>query len=354
MATAGAATLLPGVSSAEGASAWVKLPTEAYRGKQDDVFFIDEAIGWYGNGAGKLYKTVDGGQTWTKQLDRPGTFVRALGFIDEKLGFFGNLGPDYFPNVSDDMPLYRTRDGGETWRPIEINGPAVKGICAIDVFKEPIVNAGHLDHKVTVRAAGRVGGPAHLVTSVDRGETWSSEDLSASTGMILDIRFVSDQVGFICGATSAKVAESRALILRTADGGRTWSPVYEGSRPWELTWKMSWPSERVGYVTIQSYNPDATVSQRYVAKSTDAGLTWNEAPLIDNPQVREFGIGFVDEQLGWVGAVPTGFETRDGGATWTPVAMGAAVNKIRIIPKQRGGYAVFAVGAELHRRDLPA
>ena len=343
----------PGSSWAQGdAPVWIKLPTEPYRGKQDDVVFVDGRIGWYGNGAGKLFKTTDGGQSWTQILDRPGTFVRALGFVDADLGFLGNIGPDYFPGVTDTTPLYRTRDGGASWETVTIEGPAVTGICAIDVHKASFINAGVLGHRVTIRAGGRVGGPALLATSRDGGETWTSEDLSALTAMILDVHFVDERIGFICGASDTNVEQSRAVILRTGDGGRTWARVYEGSRPFELTWKMAFPTERTGYVTVQSYNPDTTASQRVFAKTTDGGLTWSEMPLIDNAAVREFGIGFVDENRGWIGAVPNGFETRDGGATWAPVAMGLAVNKVRIVP-HGDGVAVFGIGVELHRLDLP-
>lgn len=332
--------------------AWVKLPTEPYRGKQDDVVFVDAMTGWYGNGAGKLFKTTDGGQTWVKQMDKPGTFVRALGFVDAGLGFLGNIGPDYFPGVTDATPLYRTRDGGTSWEAVTIDGPPMTGICAIDVHKASFINAGVLDHRVTIRAGGRVGGPAQLATSRDGGETWTSEDLSALTAMILDVHFVDERIGFICGASDTEVTQSRAVILRTGDGGRSWSRVHEGTRPFELTWKMSFPSETTGHVTIQSYNPDPTVSQRVFAKTTDGGLTWREMPLIDSAPVRQFGIGFVDESRGWIGAVPNGFETRDGGTTWTPAAMGLAVNKMRIVPNG-AGHAVFGIGTELHRLDLP-
>lgn len=344
---------VPGLSWAQALEpVWIKLPTEPYRGKQDDVVFVDALTGWYGNGAGKLFRTTDGGQSWTQILDRPGTFVRALGFVDADLGFLGNIGPDYFPGVTDATPLYRTRDGGASWEAVTIDGPAVTGICAIDVHKASFINAGVLGHRVTIRAGGRVGGPALLATSRDGGETWTSEDLSALTAMILDVHFVDERIGFICGASDTNVEQSRAVILRTGDGGRTWARVYEGSRPFELTWKMAFPTERTGYVTVQSYNPDTTVSQRVFAKTTDGGLTWSELPLIDNAAVREFGIGFVDESRGWIGAVPNGFETRDGGATWAPVAMGLAVNKVRVVPNGTG-VAVFGIGVELHRLDLP-
>jgi hypothetical protein len=141
--------------------AWVKQTTVPFRGKQDDIFFVTPMIGWYGNGQGLLYHTINGGQTWAEIWKKPGTFVRALGFVDEKVGFLGNVGTDYFPGVTDEHPLYKTTDSGVTWTPVTaINGPTVKGICAIDVLKVAYINHGVLDYKTTIRVAGRVGGPA--------------------------------------------------------------------------------------------------------------------------------------------------------------------------------------------------
>lgn len=54
--------------------------------------------------------------------------------------------------------------------------------------------------------------------------------------------------------------------------------------------KVAFPSRNVGYVTVQNYNPDKTVTERMVAK------------LID------------------------------GGKSWKPVEMGRGVNKIPIVP----------------------
>lgn len=333
------------------ADKWVRLPTEPYRGKQDDVFFVDRMTGWYGNGKGRLFKTTDGGRTWASQMDRPGTFIRALGFVDANLGFMGNIGPGYFPGVTDPTPLYRTRNGGTSWEPVEIAGPTVTGICAIDVRQSRFIDSGNLAGRVTVRAAGRVGGPALLATSRDGGETWSSEDLSALTAMILDIHFIDDRTGFVAGASEADVEKSKAVVLRTTDGGRTWTKVYQGDRTFELTWKLSFPSASVGYVTIQSYNPDKAVTERVFAKTTNGGRIWNEMPLVKDAAVREFGVGFVTERRGWIGAVPNGFETFDGGRSWAPIAMGSAVNKIRVV-RDGSTAAIFGIGAELHRLDL--
>ena len=49
---------------------WEKLNTESYKGKQDDIFFIDENTGWYINGFGKIFHTKDAGKTWKLQLEK--------------------------------------------------------------------------------------------------------------------------------------------------------------------------------------------------------------------------------------------------------------------------------------------
>jgi hypothetical protein len=91
---------------------WEKLNTEPYPGKQDDICFVNEQLGWYVNGYGKIYHTADGGVTWNKQLEQKGTFFRCIAFLDSLTGFAGTVGTDYFPNITDTIPLYKTRGRG--------------------------------------------------------------------------------------------------------------------------------------------------------------------------------------------------------------------------------------------------
>ena len=322
---------------------WKPLKTVAYGGKQDDIFFVNPQIGWYVNGAGKIYKTTDSGTTWTEKLSQKGTYFRCLAFLNEKHGFAGNVGTDYFPGVTDVTPLYETTDGGDTWKPVtNIKGATPKGLCALEIFRKPYINAGKLDYKNTLYAAGRVGGPTCLLTSTDDGATWTSQDMGDVCKMILDVKFVEANVGFLCAGTSAEVDKSHALILMTEDGGKTWKKVFESKRGYELTWKASFPSRNVGYVTLQNYDPDKAVTARFVAKTSDGGKTWSEIPLVDDKACQEFGVAFLTEDIGWVGGFRTGYETTDGGKHWTPCALGVAVNKIRLIPSDTGvvGYAI--------------
>jgi photosystem II stability/assembly factor-like uncharacterized protein len=327
---------------------WQKLPTLPYtlNIKQDAISFVDAKIGWYGNGTGRVFRTTDAGDHWTQVWSHPGTYVRALEFIDNKTGILGNVGPGYFPDVTDQVPLYQTHDAGFTWSPVVLSdGPKVEGICAIDVLK--------LGGKVVaIRAGGRVGGPAGIIESFDNGRTWSSRDLTNATGMILDIHFVDEQTGFIAGATESQEQKAHARILKTTDGGKTWRAVFESQRAVDNNWKLAFPSVRVGYATIMSYAAPKDEARGYVEKTEDGGETWSRLTVTHDPDWIPYGINFLSETRGWVGGSTGGYETVDGGKTWFRVDMGLYVNKIRFMQNPEGGITAFAIGKDVFRKEL--
>jgi photosystem II stability/assembly factor-like uncharacterized protein/dienelactone hydrolase len=327
---------------------WKKLETEKYPGKQDDICFINDTTAWYVNGYGKIFRTDDGGKTWSKIFEKQGSFFRCITFLTDKIGFVGTVGTDYFPNVSDTIPLYKTRDGGYTWEAVNYEGPYVKGLCAIDVVKEPFINHGVIDHKIHIYAVGRVGSPANCMISHDGGETWLSQSMNDDAKMLFDIKMFDKNTGIACAATHEDISLSNALLLKTVDGGKTWKKVYQSNRPYETTWKVSFPSPLVGYATVQSYNPDPSVNQQRILKTTNGGETWIEINLIEDHGARQFGIGFVDENHGFVGTLKTGYETKDGGKTWKAIDLGKACNKIRI--QQTGNTFIgYAIGLDVFK-----
>lgn len=329
--------------------AWKKVTTEPYAGKQDDITFVDENTGWYVNGFGNIFQTTDGGTTWKKQLEQKGTFFRTIAFVDKNIGFAGTVGTDYFPNVTDTIPLYGTKDGGKSWKPIAYKGPYVKGLCAIDIVKEQYINHGKIDYKTHIYAVGRVGSPANIMISHDGGETWTSHSMNNDCKMLFDIKMFNKKEGFVCAATNEDITQSNALILKTSDGGATWEKVFQSTRPFETTWKVSFPTKNVGYVTIQSYNPDPNVKQQRIAKTIDGGKTWTEINLTEDATAREFGIGFIDEIHGFVGTMNSGFETKDGGQTWQKIDLGRACNKIRIYKDEKGKVYGYSIGVNVYK-----
>lgn len=329
------------------ADTWRTLKTEAYtlNNKQDAIAFADAQTGWYGNGTGRVYRTTNGGETWSLAWRHAGTYVRALEFADARTGFLGNVGPGYFDNVTDTTPLYVTRDAGATWEPVVYEGPRVKGICAIDVLHAS-------DGRTIIHAGGRVGGPAAMIESQDGGATWRSRDMSAVTGMVLDIKFIDAATGFIAGASEAGEDKAHARILKTTDGGATWRSVYESARASDNNWKLAFPSARVGYATIISYDAPKSDARGYVAKTEDGGEHWSPLVVTKDSQWIPYGIAFVDELRGFVGGSTGGYETFDGGRSWRKVPLGISTNKMRVVTMPNGRNRVFAVGADVRRGDL--
>ena len=319
---------------------WNQLSAAPYNGgKQDGIFFINKDTGWVVNGSGKIYKTTDAGNSWIQQKNSPGTYFRSVAFINDQIGFAGNVGTNYFPGVTDTTPLYKTIDGGNSWAPVtNITGTIPNGICAIQAVNDNVIYA-----------AGRVGGNQVVIKSTDGGNSWVGTDVSSKCKRILDINFQTPDIGYIFTGTATNVASSKARILRTTDGGITWTAVYTSSRNNEIIWKASFPSATTGYATIQSYN--SLTTQRYIAKTVDGGLTWSELPLI-NTGIREFGIGFINDNVGWVGAENNGFETKDGGLTWTSVNLGQYANKFSIVKNADGTKNCYAVGLNVFKMDV--
>lgn len=324
---------------------WQTLATEPFRGKRDSISFVDEDHGWYGTGAGDLFRTTDGGATWAKVASKPGTFVRAVAFVDRDNGFIGNVGTDYYPGVTDETPLYRTADGGATWQAVDTGDATIKGVCAIDIVETQRIFQGNLVDRRVIHAAGRVGGPAGILRSTDGGESWSVIDMTPHAGMILDIKFFDENVGLVFAATGRNSAVSEGLVLRTEDGGETWNEVYRSGRKFELIWKASFPEgSDTGYATVQSYDKERAT--QLVIRTDDLGRSWREIEMAQNPKARQFGIGFITPEIGYVGTYAGGYSTTDGGETWQQAPIAPAANKFDVVRTETGG-KLFAIGTQV-------
>src|SRR5580658_10385109 len=96
------------------AQSWQLLPNSpAQTFRHDDIYFINANSGWVVNVSGQVWKTNDGGNSWT-QLINQATAFRCVGFFDSIHGCIGNLGPKNWAPTNDTNPIYITSDGGKT------------------------------------------------------------------------------------------------------------------------------------------------------------------------------------------------------------------------------------------------
>jgi photosystem II stability/assembly factor-like uncharacterized protein len=298
--------------------AWHVLPNSPYQPfRQDDAYFITPDIGWVVNIRGEIWKTADGGDKW-KQLMRTTTAYRCVGFTDSLHGFVGNLGPAHWANSRDTTPLYKTSDGGKTWTGINtFDGPKPKGLCGMCVVNSSVIVG-----------VGRLDGPAIFIRSVDGGKTWQSKDMSTYAGMLIDVWFSSKDTGYAVGGSSSMRGASHAVVLYTTDGGTTWVTKIKIAKKGSYCWKISHPSKQYFYVSIEEQLMSDTL--RFM-KSTDGGKTFTENVVGDQLYGYSQGIGFINNKTGWIGGSPDyTLETDDGGKTFTRVDTKLLINMNRV------------------------
>src|ERR1700730_9844592 len=110
---------------------WATLPSPPAASRYDDLFFVSPQIGWAvhpyntpGGWAttyeqGRIWKTTDGGDNWTLQLDSMHIYFRCIGFADTLHGWVCALGTfhDSIDQYYDTTTLMlETSDGGTTWQ----------------------------------------------------------------------------------------------------------------------------------------------------------------------------------------------------------------------------------------------
>jgi photosystem II stability/assembly factor-like uncharacterized protein len=329
-------TLLLASAFANAQFSWQILPSSPFQiFRHDDVCFVNSNLGWVGNIRGEIWKTRDGGNTWNKLISQNTTAYRCIGFVDSSRGFAGNLGLSHWNRkTTDTMPLYRTLDGGITWAPIEqFNGPKPKGLCGLQVVNDSVIVA-----------CGRIDGPAFFVRSIDGGKTWTSKDMSAYAGMLIDVFFTSPTTGFAVGGTSQRRYNSTSIILYTTDGGQTWTTKIKSKNDTSHCWKISHPSKNVFYVSIEKFLYTSTLD---FFKSTDGGATWTENPVKGVSYGSSQGIGFLNDSIGWVGGHEGALYTTNGGKTFNPMPPDILMNlnRMRFVNDTLG----YAVGQRIYK-----
>ncbi len=205
------------------------LPTEHFY--PDRLGFLDDRRGWLVArlGAGMshdyiaVFLTDDGGQTW-----RTPTLLACV-----KIGLAfstplnGWLTAGDCPGLRPGLLLYSTRDGGETWQPVNL--PVPPGQPA-DLFTTsnagcsvPILAYASADAVLfSVRCSPFNGGKASAwLYATQTGGAFSVRALPQPYG---NLQFLNPQEGWFIGAQTGDPAAT-GEIYHTLDGGQTWKLV---------------------------------------------------------------------------------------------------------------------------------
>jgi photosystem II stability/assembly factor-like uncharacterized protein len=149
--------------------------------------------------------------------------------------------------------LYGTRDGGNSWRQKAVGNPNLDFVALF-----------FTDDK-TAWVAQNSG--ASIYRSNDGGETWTPQSMPFSDFSVTSVHFINSEIGWAAGTRVLHSGQDNlkreGIVLRTADGGRTWVPQHASDTEWIF---------RVVYFADKLHG--WLVSPLNVYCSQDGGQTW--------------------------------------------------------------------------------
>jgi len=299
-------------------------PSVGFGQRLEDIYFINNNTGWAIHYLGKVYRTTNGGGTWDTAIVPSQNYLRSIGFFDSENGILGTLDED------SSKILYRTSNHGVNWSLItNLPSPWPLGICGINIVNENVAYA-----------CGRFRKPARIVKTTDKGLTWTASliDTSLATSLV-DCFFWDENNGIAVGGQAHMLSfvASNAVVLKTTNGGNTWSRVYIATQLGQF-WKISARATNTVFLSTESYS--SGVSD--ILKSTNFGNDWTAIPF---RQFQQQGIGFINENTGWVGGIGPNYETTNGGGEWHLAGWGNLMNRVRFI----NDTIAYAVGTRIYK-----
>lgn len=229
--------------SSNGGVNWTTKPTPNSM-PIEDIKFVNANTGYVcgGNsfmGIGEMSKTTNGGNNWTPiSLPSPinSLAIFTMSFVNASTGWIGGYA----------ATSYKTTNGGNSWTPQTIETSttySVKRITMLDA------NTGYAL-------------ASSLYKTTNGGLNWvkNNHPYLVSTGWI-DMFVLSKDVIYLNGAGSS----GQKLIIRSVDGGGTWTDLTSNLLNPVNIFKTSWLNLKHGI---------ATGTNGYCAKTTDGGLSW--------------------------------------------------------------------------------
>ncbi len=285
------------------------------------LFFVDASHGWamgmpesaFSPGS-KLFATGDGGVTWQQvygngSLSNPRS-VRQVFFVDSQQGWI--TGRWVRADIDWGWFIAHTGDGGATWTDQVVSSPG----GAPDQRALWFLNSQH----------GWFLYGGSIYRTVSGGQTWQPATPNRAVGWI--VRFVNANTGLAVGPG----ASGGAALLRTTDGGVTWSEVSLLPAGTESVWASA------DGVRLWAVGQNGMIS-----RSANGGASWTPATSPTSSTLRH--VQFSTNQQGFAaGDNGVALRTADGGATWALLPSGTTANITALAVPPTGQAWIYGAG----------
>lgn len=312
------------------------------------IHFVDSMTGWAAGDAGAIYRTTDGGRTWKPLLSGVTANINFVYFLDWNHGWM--IGDSTSKDDEGETVLLSTINGGRTWM----------------IQKLPNLLSVHFTDLQNGWAVGR---NSTLLHTTNGGVDWKpAEQIQAVVGLPVesssynfgfrDVYFLDPDHGWLVGNFYGRAQSNIGGLFVTSDGGKTWRRV-------PMTLETKYVSGRFTPGTINSvrFTDEATGTvtgemkdgeNRYffALHTRNGGKTWEQ----HRTTVRSnLSTQFLDPVNGWMAAFApregsaeavvydsTLMHTDNGGMSWQTdfTAKGSRIRNLFFLSPQKG----WAVG----------
>lgn len=309
---------------------WREIGPTSFGGRIDDIEAVvsDPNIIFIASASGGIFKSVNNAVTWKPVFDEEGTSLSigdiAIAPSDPNIVWAGTGEPNSRQSSSWGDGVYKSVDGGETWKYMGLKNTHNIGRVVINPTNPDIV---------FVAALGHLWGPnpeRGLYRTKDGGKTWEKIlEVNENTGVV-EVA-LEDNGRILYAATYQRRRRawgfvgggSHSGLYRSLDGGDTWEKLTKGLPEGDtgrIGLDISKSHPNIVYAIIQNKNGG-------VFRSEDRGDSWTKMSST-NPRPMYYSQIRVDPKHPnkvWVLGGPL-FVSIDGGKTFTTEGTGEKIH----------------------------
>jgi photosystem II stability/assembly factor-like uncharacterized protein len=282
------------------------------------VYFASDKRGWAAGDGGLVFRTDDGGKSWTRQTTGADESINDIYFRDKDAGY-----------VLAGNKILSTEDGGATWRQVHSFAPTEFGGATPELYSVRFAT------KKQGWIVGSVSRGSDVVDSLllytdDGGASWLRRTMPVRYEL-LHLDFDGGKRGWIVG--------DRGTILHTEDGGATWAR--QESNTTATLYHVDFVDDENGW---------AVGERSTILRTNDGGRTWLQVQTnAAGASATLLSVAFVNKDDGWiVGRRGTILRSTDGGRTWIKQESRTQQHLFALYFKGKTGWAVGSDGLVIH------
>jgi photosystem II stability/assembly factor-like uncharacterized protein len=237
----------------------------------------DPTTYYFGSTGGGVWKSTDGAMTWTSVFDKEGTAdigSIAVANSNHNVIYVGTGEACIRGNISHGDGVYRSLDGGKTWKNTGLRDSRAIGKVIVNPTNPDIAFVAALGHPYGPNAE------RGIFRTTDGGKTWEKVLYKDENTGGVDLAFDPHNPNIIFAALWQARRTSWNLtsggpgsgLYRSNDGGSTWKHIEEHGLPkgpyGKIGVAVAANSDRV-YALIEAHNPDGGLY-----RSDDGGESW--------------------------------------------------------------------------------